>query len=57
MTSGRSASTGDCIRAGSVPIVEFNAVIKEPFETKVETIQVNAFGFGGQNASMIVTQD
>ncbi|MDP6344823.1 MAG: beta-ketoacyl-[acyl-carrier-protein] synthase family protein [Alphaproteobacteria bacterium] len=39
------------------PVVEFNAVIKEPFETKVETIQVNAFGFGGQNASMIVTQE
>jgi 3-oxoacyl-[acyl-carrier-protein] synthase II len=39
------------------PIVEFHAVINEPHETKVETIQVNAFGFGGQNASMIVTQD
>ena len=39
------------------PVVEFHAVINEPHKTKVETIQVNAFGFGGQNASMIVTQD
>ncbi len=39
------------------PVVEFHAVINEPHETKVETIQVNAFGFGGQNASMIVTQE
>ena len=38
------------------PEVEFHAVINEPVETKVETIQVNAFGFGGQNASMIITQ-
>jgi 3-oxoacyl-[acyl-carrier-protein] synthase II len=38
------------------PEVEFHAVINEPVETNVETIQVNAFGFGGQNASMIVTE-
>jgi len=36
--------------------VAFHAVISEPFETKVETVQVNAFGFGGQNASMIITE-
>ena len=39
------------------PMVQFHAVIDKPFETKVETIQINAFGFGGQNASMIVTQE
>ncbi|MDP6708007.1 MAG: beta-ketoacyl-[acyl-carrier-protein] synthase family protein [Alphaproteobacteria bacterium] len=39
------------------PEVEFHAVINEPHETKVDTVQVNAFGFGGQNASMIVTRE
>ncbi len=39
------------------PEVEFHAVIGEPAEANVKTVQVNAFGFGGQNASMIVTEE
>ncbi|MCP5201928.1 MAG: beta-ketoacyl-[acyl-carrier-protein] synthase family protein [Gammaproteobacteria bacterium] len=34
-----------------------HAVIKEPAEGRIDTLQVNAFGFGGQNASLIVTRE
>jgi len=39
------------------PEAEFEVVIKEPKRLDVRTLQVNAFGFGGQNASVIVTRD
>jgi 3-oxoacyl-[acyl-carrier-protein] synthase II len=39
------------------PEAEFEIVIKEPKRVDVRTLQVNAFGFGGQNASVIVTRD
>ena len=32
-------------------------VIKEPAPTEIKAIQINAFGFGGQDASMVVTQE
>ena len=32
-------------------------VINEPAPAHVEAIQVNAFGFGGQNASMVVSKE
>lgn len=36
---------------------KLHAVIKAPAEGRIETLQVNAFGFGGQNASLVVTRD
>lgn len=35
---------------------DLRVVINEPAPTKIDTFQVNAFGFGGQNASMVVTR-
>jgi 3-oxoacyl-[acyl-carrier-protein] synthase II len=34
-----------------------HAVIKAPAEGRINTLQVNAFGFGGQNSSLVVTRD
>lgn len=39
------------------PEIEFTLVLGEPRKTDVSTVQLNAFGFGGQNASLIVTRD
>lgn len=39
------------------PAADFDIVIEKPRELKVETLQINAFGFGGQNASMVVTRN
>ena len=39
------------------PEAEFEVVIKQPKQMSYKTLQVNAFGFGGQNASLIVTRD
>ena len=38
------------------PAADFDIVIEKPREMKVETLQINAFGFGGQNASIVVTR-
>ena len=38
------------------PEAKFDIVISEPRNMKVETLQINAFGFGGQNASIVVTR-
>ena len=32
-------------------------VINEPAPTKIQAFQVNAFGFGGQDSSLVVTQE
>ncbi len=32
-------------------------VINEPAPTEIKTLQVNAFGFGGQDSSLVVTQE
>ncbi len=34
-----------------------HAVIKVPAEGRIDTLQVNAFGFGGQNSSLVVTRE
>lgn len=34
-----------------------HAVINAPAEGKIDVLQVNAFGFGGQNSSLIVTRE
>jgi 3-oxoacyl-[acyl-carrier-protein] synthase II len=37
------------------PEIQFDLVLKAPRQVDVKAIQINAFGFGGQNASMVVT--
>ena len=36
---------------------KLRVVINEPTPTKIDAFQVNAFGFGGQNSSMIVSRE
>ena len=36
---------------------KLHAVIKSPAEGRIDTLQVNAFGFGGQNSSLVVTRE
>ncbi|MSR13202.1 MAG: beta-ketoacyl-[acyl-carrier-protein] synthase family protein [Gammaproteobacteria bacterium] len=36
---------------------KLHVVIKDPAEGRIDTLQVNAFGFGGQNASLVVTRE
>lgn len=38
------------------PAARFNVVTEKPVETELRVIQVNAFGFGGQNASVVITR-
>jgi 3-oxoacyl-[acyl-carrier-protein] synthase II len=37
------------------PEIQFDLVLEAPRQVDVKAIQINAFGFGGQNASMVVT--
>ncbi|MCC7364550.1 MAG: beta-ketoacyl-[acyl-carrier-protein] synthase family protein [Dehalococcoidia bacterium] len=39
------------------PEIGFTLVLGQPAKADVTTLQLNAFGFGGQNASLIVTRD
>jgi 3-oxoacyl-[acyl-carrier-protein] synthase II len=39
------------------PEARFDVVIERPRTIDLRTLQVNAFGFGGQNASIVVTRD
>jgi 3-oxoacyl-[acyl-carrier-protein] synthase II len=34
-----------------------HAVINEPAPGRIDVLQVNAFGFGGQNSSLVVTRE
>jgi 3-oxoacyl-[acyl-carrier-protein] synthase II len=36
---------------------KLHAVIKQPAEGRIAGLQVNAFGFGGQNSSLVVTRE
>ncbi len=36
---------------------DLHAVIKEPAAGRIDALQVNAFGFGGQNSSLVVTRE
>jgi len=38
------------------PEVRFDVVLHEPRSIDLEVLQVNAFGFGGQDASVVVTR-
>ncbi len=39
------------------PECKFDVVIEKPRDLAVHTLQVNSFGFGGQNASLILTRN
>jgi 3-oxoacyl-[acyl-carrier-protein] synthase II len=39
------------------PAVRFDVVLHEPRTVDIDVLQVNAFGFGGQNASVVLTRD
>ncbi len=39
------------------PAADFDIVIQKPSKGDFNTMQVNGFGFGGQNASLVVTRD
>ncbi|GGC66388.1 beta-ketoacyl-[acyl-carrier-protein] synthase family protein [Chelatococcus reniformis] len=46
----------NCNTTDPDPEARFDVVIEKPREMRVDTLQLNSFGFGGQNASMIVTK-
>ena len=39
------------------PAVRFDVVLHEPRTVEIDVLQVNAFGFGGQDASLVVTKE
>ena len=39
------------------PEVGFHVVLEAPCPAPLQTVQVNAFGFGGQDASLVVSHD
>ena len=39
------------------PSAEFDVVINQPSPGVLNTMQINGFGFGGQNASLVVTRE
>lgn len=39
------------------PAADFEVVIQQPSKGELNTMQVNGFGFGGQNASLVVTRN
>ncbi len=39
------------------PAIRFDVVLHEPRTMDIGVLQVNAFGFGGQDASVVVTKD
>ncbi|GGC47854.1 beta-ketoacyl-[acyl-carrier-protein] synthase family protein [Chelatococcus reniformis] len=55
MDEGRFVYTGNTDEPDRE--ARFDIVIRAPRATKVRTLQANSFGFGGQNASVVVTRD
>jgi 3-oxoacyl-[acyl-carrier-protein] synthase II len=39
------------------PEARFDVVVRSPRTMALEILQVNAFGFGGQNASIVVSRE
>ena len=39
------------------PAADFDVVIQKPSKGELKTMQVNGFGFGGQNASLVVSRN
>lgn len=54
MADGRFAHTANTTDPD--PHAEFEIVTGKPKDQDFDVVQVNSFGFGGQNASMIVTR-
>ena len=50
-----TAGTDD-VRDLMPEVGNLRVVINEPAPAKISTLQVNAFGFGGQDSSLVVTQ-
>lgn len=55
MVQGEFAFTGATVEPD--PEVEFDLVMHEPRRMNIDWLQVNAFGFGGQNASLVVSSN
>jgi 3-oxoacyl-[acyl-carrier-protein] synthase II len=53
MAAGRMTNTANTTQPD--PEAAFDVVLREPRALQVKAFQVNAFGFGGQNASVVVT--
>jgi 3-oxoacyl-[acyl-carrier-protein] synthase II len=39
------------------PEAQFQVVIREPAKRRIDTMQVNGFGFGGQDASLVISRE
>jgi 3-oxoacyl-[acyl-carrier-protein] synthase II len=39
------------------PEIQFDVVLHEPRTMDIDVLQVNAFGFGGQNASVVLSRE
>ena len=61
MSGIRAMETGEvpAIAGTSIPdpAIEFDVAIGEPRRLEVDIFQVNSFGFGGQNASVVVARE
>lgn len=55
MTDGKVVNTANTTTPD--PEIGFDLVLRAPRAMDVAVIQVNAFGFGGQNASIVVSRD
>jgi len=54
MANGRFTNTANTTDPD--PEIAFELVLHKPQQREIRTFQVNAFGFGGQNASIVVTR-
>jgi 3-oxoacyl-[acyl-carrier-protein] synthase II len=55
MANGRIVNTANT--SDPDPEAEFDIVLDAPRELNIDAFQVNAFGFGGQNASVVITRE
>ncbi len=55
MASGQFLNTANTTELD--PEIRFEVVLKKPKACEIRSFQVNSFGFGGQNASIVVTRD
>jgi len=55
MANGRFLNTANTLQLD--PEIAFEVVLGQPKSYDVRAFQVNSFGFGGQNASIVVTRD
>jgi 3-oxoacyl-[acyl-carrier-protein] synthase II len=55
MSAGRFVNTANTTDPD--PEAEFEVVLGAPRDMDTQAFQVNAFGFGGQNASVVITRE